>query len=67
MAPVVFADLFGAGEQQLARVGHHLFERRRARLQRVEPHVLAGALAVVPFVDLVDGGDEPGALDARLR
>ena len=35
VAPFVFADLFGAREQQFARVGHHLFERRRARLQRV--------------------------------
>ena len=66
VTPVVFADLFGAGEQQLARVRHHLFERRRARLQRVEPHVLAGALALVTLVELVEGGDKPGALDARF-
>ena len=66
VAPVVFADLLGAGEQKLARVAHHLFERRRARLQRVEPHALAGALALVPLVGLVERGDEPGALDIHL-
>ena len=64
IAPFVFANLFGAGEQQLARVRHDLFERRRARLQRVEARVLAGALALVTLVDLVEGGDEAGTLDA---
>ena len=35
--------------------------RRRARLQRFEPHALAGAFVLVTFVGLVEGRGEAGA------
>ena len=65
-APVVAADLLGAGEQMLARLAQQLFGRRRARLQGVEAHALAGEFVLVTLVGLVERADQPRAFVIHL-
>jgi hypothetical protein len=45
-APVVIADLLGAGKQVAARLARQLLSRADARLQGLEPRALVGALVL---------------------
>ena len=65
-APVLLAQVLGAGEQVLARFAQQLLARLRARLQRVEAGALAGDFVLVALVGFVERAGQARALDRDL-